>query len=137
MILIPILALVVGLLLGLSISKAGIDPTLAPYLSVAVLAGLDSICGGSRSHMEGKFQTDIFVTGFLFNILIAVFFVWLGLGIGINLMLAAGVVFGMRIFTNLSLIRRLMVTRYTDARKRKQLESELASRTEGEVATGS
>lgn len=120
MILIPILALIVGVLLGAVVS-AQVPLAIAPYVSVAVLAGLDSICGGSRSYLEGKFQQDIFVSGFLFNILVAIFFVWLGIGIGMNLMLAAGIVFGMRIFTNLSLIRRLFLSRMAEQRKRQVL----------------
>lgn len=129
MILIPILALIVGVLLGALIS-AQVPLSFAPYVSVAVLAGLDSICGGSRSYLEGKFQQDIFVSGFLFNILVAIFFVWLGIGIGLNLMLAAAVVFGMRIFTNLSLIRRLFLSRMADQRKRKSLVREASLESE-------
>jgi len=116
-ILIPILAMIVGLILGALVS-AQVPLEWAPYMSVAVLAGLDSICGGSRSYLEGKFNQDIFVSGFLFNILIAVFFVWLGVGIGLNLMLAAALVFGMRIFTNLSLIRRLFLSKWAEKKRR-------------------
>jgi small basic protein len=130
-ILIPVLALAVGILLGALIS-AEVPMAYAPYVSVAVLAGLDSICGGSRSYLEGKYQQDIFVTGFLFNILVAIFFVWLGLGIGLNLMLAAALVFGWRIFNNLSLIRRLILSRMADQRARRLRESELPRGSEGE-----
>ncbi len=119
MILIPILALIVGLILGALVS-AQVPLDWAPYMSVAVLAGLDSICGGSRSYLEGKFNQDIFVSGFIFNILIAVFFVWLGVGIGLNLMLAAALVFGMRIFTNLSLIRRLFLSKLAQNKRRNE-----------------
>jgi small basic protein len=116
-ILIPVLAMIVGLILGALVS-AQVPLAWAPYMSVAVLAGLDSICGGSRSYLEGKFNQDIFVSGFLFNILIAMFFVWLGVGIGVNLMLAAALVFGMRIFTNLSLIRRLFLSKWAEKKRR-------------------
>jgi small basic protein len=109
--------MIVGLILGALVS-AQVPLAWAPYMSVAVLAGLDSICGGSRSYLEGKFNQDIFVSGFLFNILIAMFFVWLGVGIGVNLMLAAALVFGMRIFTNLSLIRRLFLSKWAEKKRR-------------------
>ncbi|MDI9639962.1 DUF1290 domain-containing protein [Kamptonema cortianum] len=127
MIFIPILALVVGILLGLVI-RYPLPPELAPYLSIAVLAGLDSLIGGMRSHTESKYQTDIFLTGFLFNILVATFFVWLGVQIQLNLMLAAALVFGTRIFLNLSLIRRWFLTRITDRKARLKVEENLASR---------
>lgn len=125
MILIPILALIVGVLLGALVSDQ-VSLLFAPYMSVAVLAGLDSICGGSRSYLEGKFQQDIFVSGFLFNIVLAIFFVWLGVSIGLNLMLAAALVFGWRIFNNASLIRRLVISRIADQRKRRELRESLS-----------
>lgn len=125
MILIPVLALIVGVLLGALVSEQ-VPQLLAPYMSVAVLAGLDSICGGSRSYLEGKFQQDIFVSGFLFNIVLAMFFVWLGVNIGLNLMLAAALVFGWRIINNASLIRRLAISRIADQRKRRELRETLS-----------
>jgi small basic protein len=129
--LIPVLALIVGILLGAILSEQ-VPLTWAPFLSVAVLAGLDSICGGSRSYLEGKFQQDIFVTGFLFNIVVAIFFVWLGTAIGLNLVLAAALVFGWRIFNNLSLIRRLILSRIAEQRKRRSELRETAAVSEPE-----
>ncbi len=133
MILIPVLALIVGALLG-ALFSAQVPAEMTPYLSVAVLAGLDSICGGLRSYMENKFQADIFSSGFLFNIVLAVFFTWLGIGIGLNLLLAVAVVFGTRIFNNLSLIRRIIISRITERQARKSAEREVAARAEGESA---
>ncbi|MEA2552274.1 MAG: hypothetical protein QOJ65_450 [Fimbriimonadaceae bacterium] len=99
---------------------------LAIYLAVACLAGLDTVLGGIRSGMEGKFHTDVFVTGFISNILIAFFLAWLGDKIFINLYLAVALVLGARIFTNLSLIRRFLLTKWQDARERKRLQQDLA-----------
>ncbi|HQU19810.1 MAG TPA: small basic family protein, partial [Fimbriimonadaceae bacterium] len=69
----------------------------------------------------GKFSTDVFLTGFVSNVVIAFFLAWLGDQIGINLFLAAVLVMGSRIFTNLSLIRRMMLTKWRDARERRRL----------------
>lgn len=126
MILIPIVALVIGVLLGAILSKS-LPIEWAPYLGVAVLASLDSVFGGTRSQLDGKFQADIFITGFLANIVAALFLVWLGDKIGINLMSAAVIVFGIRIFTNLSLIRRIALTRVAEERERKRREAEQGS----------
>jgi small basic protein len=93
------------------------------YLAVAVLAGLDSVLGGIRSGMEGKFRNDVFVTGFVSNILIAFFLAWLGDRIFINLFLVIGLIFGTRIFNNLSLIRRYLLTRWQDAHERRRLQA--------------
>ncbi len=121
MILIPILALIVGVLLGRLVAQpvGGIAGT---YIAVAVLAGLDTICGGLRSNLEGKFHTDIFVSGFFSNVVIAFFLAWLGDRIGINLFLASAVILGGRIFVNLSLIRRFALTKWQDYRERKRIQ---------------
>jgi len=96
------------------------------YLSVACLAGLDTLFGGIRSGLEGKFHSDVFLTGFFSNILIAFFLAFLGDKIGVNLSLAVALVLGARIFTNLSLIRRFLLTKWQDARERRRLQQEMA-----------
>jgi small basic protein len=95
----------------------------AQYLAVACLAGLDSVCGGVRAGLEGKFHNDVFVTGFFTNMLIASFIAWLGDKMYINLYLAVALVLGARIFTNLSLIRRFLLTKWQDAKERKRLQA--------------
>lgn len=123
MILIPVIATMVGVLIGL-LFRQPVTGIAGVYLGVAVIAGLDSVFGGLRSSLEGKFHTDVFVTGFFANILIAFFLAWLGDRIGVNLYLVAAFVLGWRIFTNLSLIRRFMLTKWHDSRQRKRLEAE-------------
>lgn len=76
------------------------------YLSLAALAGLDSLIGGVRAGLEGKFQSSVFVSGFLANSLLAAFLAYLGDLMGQPLALAALVALGWRIFLNLSIIRR-------------------------------
>jgi len=56
------------------------------------VAGLDTVLGGVRSGLEGEFHTDIFVTGFISNIIIAFFLAYLGDKIGVNLSLAVALV---------------------------------------------
>lgn len=83
----------------------------APYLSLATLAGLDTLLGGVRAGIEGRFQDDIFASGFLLNTLLAAGMAYLGDKIGVDLFLAAVVALGTRVFLNLSLIRRYYLTR--------------------------
>lgn len=115
--------LALALLAFLAIAATFYVPSLpgAPgqYIAIAGLAGLDTILGGIRSGLEGKFYNDVFITGFVSNIVIAFFLSWLGDQIGVNLFLAAALVLGARIFTNLSLIRRFILTKYQDARARR------------------
>lgn len=93
-----------------------LPPTLpisyAVYLSVALLAGLDTVLGGLRAGLEERFDDYVFTTGFFANILAATGLVWLGDLIGLReLYLAAVVALGIRMFNNLGYVRRLMVAR--------------------------
>jgi small basic protein len=85
---IPILGALVGFLV-VYLSSYTVSPTWASYLSLATLAGVDSICGGVRAGLEGKFHDDIFLTGFAMNTLLAGFLAYLGDRIGVDLFLAA------------------------------------------------
>jgi small basic protein len=127
MILLPVLALVLGLALGLAV-RAQFSGLVGIYVSLAVLAGLDSLLGGIRSALEGKFQTLVFVSGFASNIAIAIFMAWFGDNIGLNLYFAAVLVMGWRVFTNLSLIRRHVLTLWGDARAKRKSEAEHAAK---------
>jgi len=88
------------------------------YLSLATLAGLDSIFGGIRAGIEGKFHDDIFISGFVVNTVLAALLAYLGDQIGVYLFLAAVVALGGRVFLNLSLIRRYWLTQTSLTRKR-------------------
>jgi len=111
----------VGLMIGFIMiywSPVRLPPDYAAYLSLATLAGLDSICGGIRAGIEGKFHDDIFISGFVVNTLLAALLAYLGDQIGIDLLLAAVVALGGRVFLNLSLIRRYWLTQTAMSRKR-------------------
>jgi len=128
-VLLPFIALLLGALVAKLFVGHVIHPIGAQYLAVACLAGFDTICGGIRSGLEGKFHNDVFVTGFISNMAIAFFLAWLGDQIGINLYLAAVLVLGSRIFTNLSLIRRFILTKLQDEREKRRLQQQAAGQT--------
>lgn len=117
MVWLPVLALVFGFFLVL-LTRWSIPGDYASYLGLAALAGLDSVFGGIRAGLEGKFHTDVFVSGFIANTLLAASLAWLGDQIGVDLLLAAVVALGGRIFLNLSLIRRYWLTQATMSKKR-------------------
>src|SRR5580700_8366384 len=122
----PIASLAAGFALGSFVlirSHIQVPPEYAVYLSVAALAGLDTVFGGIRAGIEGRFQNDIFVTGFLLNTLLAAALAWVGDHIGINLALVAVLVLGARVFNNLSLMRRFYLNKVALARKRLQEEA--------------
>lgn len=129
MIAIPIVALIVGALAALLSGLKPLTGVEGQYLAVACLAGFDTVVGGVRGGIEGRFDTKIFFSGFLMNIVIAFLLAYLGDKIYINLYLVVAFVFGNRIFSNLSLIRRSMVTKIMDERARRKRQSVLSSPT--------
>lgn len=124
--LIPLVVLLIAVLVASQFVQPE-EGLYAQYIAVACLAGLDTVCGGVRSGLEGKFHNDVFVTGFISNVLIAFFISWLGDQIGINLFLAAALVLGSRIYTNLSLIRRYALTKWQDSRERARIQKQSQS----------
>jgi small basic protein len=122
MIFIPILALIIGGALAFMIRNPA-DQLPREYVGVAALAGLDTLFGGIRAALETRFKGDLFLTGFVFNIALAVGLVYLGYKIGVEVYLAAVVALGSRLFLNLSIIRRHYLTRLADARERRSMEA--------------
>ncbi|MDQ0339227.1 small basic protein [Caldalkalibacillus uzonensis] len=106
----PVLGLLVGILLGLS-SDLTVPPAYANYLSIAVLAVLDTLFGGLRSYLQSTFDIEVFVSGFFFNTLLAVGLAFLGVHLGIDLYLAAIFAFGVRLFNNIAVIRRILLNK--------------------------
>lgn len=105
---------IIGLLLGVIIGvvlQPDVPVFLQPYLPIAVVAALDTLAGGLRAALDGVFDSHVFITSFLFNVLIAAFLVFLGdqLGVGAQLSTAVIVVLGIRIFSNAAAIRRRLL----------------------------
>lgn len=111
---VAILALLIGMVIGLYVTLP-FTPLLvrfANYVGLAALAGLDTVIGGIRAGLQGSFDQRIFLSGFFVNMLMAVFLAYIGNQIlGVDLTIAVVVVFGLRIFTNLAVIRRIALDR--------------------------
>ena len=106
---IPIAALVVGIMLG-SILSFQIPLWMAKYLSIAVLAALDSVLGGVRGIYEDNFNGVVLLSGFVSNAVLAALLAFFGDQLSVDLYMAAVFVFGIRIFNNLSTIRHYIVS---------------------------
>ena len=104
---IAVLGLLAGIVLGL-IFKPDVPLGFEPYLPIAVVAALDAVFGGLRAYLDGIFDDKVFVVSFLSNVIIAASIVFLGdkLGVGAQLSTGVIVVLGIRIFTNVAMIRR-------------------------------
>jgi len=101
----PVAGLVIGLAIGLAF-PISVPTAYAKYMSVALLASLDSVFGGMRAGIEEKFDNTVFITGFFTNALLAAVLVYIGDRLGIDLYYVALLAFGLRIFQNLAIIRR-------------------------------
>lgn len=107
-----VLALALGITLGL-LTNIAVPATVLTYLGVSVLAAIDACLGGVRASLERTFDDKAFVSGFITNTLMAAFIVFVGDRIGVReLYLAAVVAFGIRLFDNLSTVRRLLFHRW-------------------------
>lgn len=107
-------ALIIGLLLGLYMAMP-LTPLLTKfsnYVGLAVLAGFDAIVGGVRAALQGNFDEGIFLSGFFVNMLMASLLTYVGNQVlGVDLSVAVVVAFGLRIFNNLAVIRRILLDR--------------------------
>ena len=124
---IPVLGLVFGVALGL-LSTVAIPVAFAKYLSIAVLASLDSLLGGWRAILEDHFDTPILLSGFLTNAFVAALLAYVGDILGLDLYLAAVVAFGLRIFSNIGFIRRFLIYRFRNKRQLKAAKAALTDK---------
>ncbi len=106
----PVIGLMIGLFIG-TLLPISVPMEYAKYLSIALLASLDSVFGGLRSGAERKFDNLVFMTGFFTNALLAALLVYIGERIGIDLYYVALLTFGLRVFQNLAIIRRYFLKR--------------------------
>ncbi|MCR6095951.1 small basic family protein [Salipaludibacillus agaradhaerens] len=109
----PIFGLFLGLLLGF-FTDFQISQQYASYFSIAVLAALDTLVGGIRANLEKQFDERVFISGFLTNIFLAAGLAFLGVHLGVDLYLAAIVAFGVRLFNNIAIIRRIFLDKWID-----------------------
>ncbi|KFL44245.1 small basic protein [Lysinibacillus sp. BF-4] len=118
----PLLGLLLGLALGL-LSDMQIPVIYQNYLSIAVLAALDTLLGGIRAQLQEVYDDKVFVSGFFFNVLLAAGLAFLGVHLGVDLYLAAIFAFGVRLFQNIAVIRRILLVRYDERKKNKKNQS--------------
>lgn len=112
---VAVIGLLVGVILGL-VLDINISDKFSPYMSVAILACLDSVFGAIRSNLSKSFKANIFISGFFGNAFIAVVLAYLGDKLGIPVYMAAVIVFGGRIFDNFAIIRRKLLEKFEEKR---------------------
>jgi small basic protein len=107
-VLLPLLGLLVGVLAGL-VLNVNVSFEFQRYSAVAILAALDSVVGAVRAELDGLYDNRIFISGFVVNAIVAVILTFIGDRLSLDLYLVALITFGIRIFTNVALIRRHFV----------------------------
>ncbi len=125
---IPIIGALIGILLGV-VLPYDIPINFVKYTAIAILAALDAIFGGIRAQLGQKFVFFKFISSFFTNTAMAALLAYLGDILGIDIYLGAVVVFSIRIFQNLSLIReevfdRVLWWRTNDHGKDKNVQLE-------------
>ncbi len=108
---IALLGILVGILVGLYIPFE-FSTISSLYVSVGILAAIDSIIGAMRASLENKFDGIIFISGFFVNAILAITLSFLGDKLGVPIYYAAIFVFGTRLFNNIGIIRRYTIDRY-------------------------
>jgi small basic protein len=103
--LLPLIGILIGIILGMTL-PINIPIAYSSYMSIAVLAALDSVFGGMRASLEKKFETDVFISGFFGNAILAAGLAYIGDRLDVPIYLCAIFVFGYRLFNNFALIRR-------------------------------
>ena len=120
------IAILIGCILGaiIGINAPMVSYTYSSYLAIAIIAALDSVFGGITSVINKNFDLKIFITGFFGNAILSILLTILGEKLNVDIYLAAIVVFVGRMFTNLAIIRRYYVDKWSDKFKKLKQEEE-------------
>jgi small basic protein len=103
-----ILGLTLGLIIG-GFLRIDIPPEYARYTAVAIVGVLDSLLGAIRASAENKYSTTVFISGLVFNMIIAVLITFIGDKLNLDIYLAILVAFTIRIFANIGIIKTTTV----------------------------
>ena len=112
-----IIGCIIGAIVGMHVPT--ISYIYSGYLAIAIIAALDSVFGGITSVLKGNFDLKIFISGFFGNAILSILLTWLGVKLNVDIYLAAIVVFVGRMFTNLAIIRRYYIEKWTSKKVNK------------------
>ncbi|MDE2573254.1 MAG: small basic family protein [bacterium] len=109
--LLPALGIALGIWLGFAVVPGQVPNADVKYLGVALLAAFDSALGGLRAGLEDAYDPLVFFSGFVTNTVLAALLTYIGDRLGVELYLAAVIAFGVRIFNNIAIMRRIIIGR--------------------------
>lgn len=107
-----LLGILVGIIIGWFLPFT-IPIEFTRYTAVVILGIVDSLIGAIRAQLaKDHYDQWIFATGLFFNMLLALGITLFGDMLGLDLYLAATVVFTFRIFSNVGIARRALFDIY-------------------------
>jgi len=124
-----VLGCIAGALIGMNVPN--ISYTYSGYLAIAIIAALDSVFGGITSVLKGNFDFKVFISGFFGNAILSILLTWLGVKLNVDIYLAAIVVFVGRMFTNLAIIRRYYIDKWSKKLEKEETKNEDEKKTLG------
>lgn len=116
---IAILGIILGVIIGFYLPFE-FTTISSLYVSVGLLAAIDSILGAMRASLENRFDSIIFISGFFINALMAIALSYVGDKLGVPIYYAAIFVFGTRMFNNIGIIRTESIDKWRHKNKDKQ-----------------
>ena len=93
-------------------------------IAIAILIGC--VIGA----LKGNFDLKVFLSGFFGHAILSILLTWLGVKLNVDIYLAAIVVFVGRMFTNLAIIRRYYIDKWS-----KKIEEKEEEKNENEKKT--
>ena len=103
------MSIVVCILIGITagfLFPYNIPSAYSPYVAIIILATLDSVFGALAAATRKTFALNTFIGGFITNTLLAALLTFIGKKLDVDLYLVALIVFGSRLFSNFSTMRR-------------------------------
>lgn len=111
-----LIAIIIGCVLGaiVGINAPIISYSYSSYLAIAIIAALDSVFGGITGTLKGEFDFKVFISGFFCNSILSMLLTYLGNKLNVDIYLAAIVIFVGRMFTNLTIIRKFYIEKWSE-----------------------
>lgn len=120
-----LLGIIIGVLLGFTL-HLDIPIEYTRYTAVIAIGVLDALFGAIRAEVtKDQYNAVIFISGLIFNIILSVGITFLGDKLGLDLYLAATVVFTFRIFSNVGITRRALIQIWLEKKAAKETAEEL------------
>ncbi len=103
----------IGIILGITFGFT-IPIEYTKYSAIIIVGILDALFGAVKADIsKDDYNVLLFLTGLSFNIILALLITLMGEKMGLELYLAVAVVFIFRIFSNLGLVRRALIKKFT------------------------